>query len=331
MVLLIAGFGLFIVVVGYFIIAIKSETSTIGYVRINQAQAMVIERFGSFHRVLDAGMHFIWPFMERAKDIQWQFPYEDPETKETKTIKRSTYRIDLRETTFDFPRQNAITKENVALDIDGLLYFQVINARQAVYGVANLLDAISKLSETTLRAVIGGMRLDDTLSEREAINRKIQESLDQATFKWGVRITRVELQDIKAPAELAEAMSREMEAERTKRAMVLTAEGERQAKIIIAEAEKQAMILKAEGEASARYRVAQAEAEAIRKLMEVLNSSESSTQYMTTIKYIDAFKHLIAEKSDKLIMMPYETSAVLSALEAMMVMSKNKTTPPATT
>jgi len=310
----------------YLVIALNFKAFPVGFVLVREAEVMIIERLGQYHRRLDPGVHFIWPFFERPRQLKIRFHRVDPKTQRVLIYTSYVNRIDVRERIFDFPQQHAISKDNVGLTIDGLLYYQVFDAKKAVYAVADIIEAIARLSETTLRAVIGGMVLDETLSERETINRKIQESLDQATSQWGVRITRVELQDIKPPAELTVAMNLQMEAERQKRATVLkaegdkqaaqlTAEGEKQAMVITAEGEKQAAIFRAEGEASARYRIAQAEAEAIRKLMEVVGSSEACTQYLTAIKYIDAFKHIISEKGDKVVMMPYEASAVLSSIE----------------
>ncbi len=317
---------LLVAILAYLVIALNVKTLPVGFVLVREAEVMIIERLGQYHRRLDPGVHFIWPFLEKPRQLKVRFHRIDSKTQRAFSYTSFVNRIDVRERIFDFLQQHAISKDNVDLVIDGLLYYQVFDAKRAVYAVADIIEAIARLSETTLRAVIGGMVLDETLSERETINHKMRESLDQATSQWGVRINRVELQDIKPPAELAAAMNMQMEAERQKRARVLKAEGEkqaaqlmaegeRQAMIIMAEGEKQAAILKAEGEASARYRIAQAEAEAVRKLMEVVGSSEHCTQYLAAIKYIDAFRHIINERGDKVVMMPYEASAILSSVE----------------
>jgi regulator of protease activity HflC (stomatin/prohibitin superfamily) len=235
-------------------------------------------------------------------------------------------RIDLRETVFDFPRQNVITRDNVVTEINALLYFQVIDPKRAVYEVMNLPQAIEKLTQTTLRNVIGEMDLDETLSSRDKINTKLRGILDQATEKWGVKVTRVELQDINPPKDIRDAMEKQMRAERdrratileaegTKRSQILQAEGQKEAAINQAQGRKEAAILEAEGIAQARIRVAEAEAEAIRRITAALATIDSNpANYLIAMKYIETLREMVSGKENKVVYLPYEASAVLGAI-----------------
>jgi len=240
--------------------------------------------------------------------------------------KQKATRIDLRETVYDFPRQNVITKDNVVTEVNAILYFQITDPVRAVYEIANLPDAIEKLTQTTLRNVIGDMDLDQTLSSRDTINHKLRAILDEATDKWGMKINRVELQDINPPQDIRAAMEKQMRAERDKRAVILEAEGLKQSKILeaegIREAEvnkaegfKMAKILVAEGEGKARVTIAQAEAEAITQITGSLAASKGDpTNYLIAIRYIEALKEMVSGKDNKVVYLPYEATGILSSI-----------------
>lgn len=212
--------------------------------------------------------------------------------------------IDLRETVYDFPRQSVITADNVSIEINALLYFQVVDPIRAMYEIANLPEAIEKLTQTTLRNVIGELDLDETLVSRDTINTKLRLILDEATNKWGVKVNRVELQDIKPPRDIQEAMEKQMRAERDRRAAILEAEGD-----------KKAAILRAEGQAEARIKVADAEREAIRLVTEAITQTQSDpANYLIAIKYIETLKEMVSGQDNKVIYLPYEATGLLSSI-----------------
>ncbi len=292
---------------------------------IRQAETMVIERLGKYNRTLISGINIIWPFLDQTRDIDWKFIYEDHDGK--KIIKNIKSRIiDLRETVYDFSRQNVITKDNVMIEINALLYFQITDAIKAVYEIVNLPDAIEKLTQTTLRNVIGEMDLDQTLASRDTINSKLRAILDEATDKWGVKVNRVELQDIKPPANIQEAMEKQMRAERDRRAVILEAEGKKRAAILEsegikesrinkAEGEKKSNVLVAEGAAEARVKVAIAEAEAITKITESIAVSKGDpANYLIAVRYIETLKEMVSGKDNKVVYLPYEATGILSSI-----------------
>jgi regulator of protease activity HflC (stomatin/prohibitin superfamily) len=234
-------------------------------------------------------------------------------------------RIDLREAVYDFPKQNVITRDNIVTEINALIYFQIMDPIRAVYEIANLPQAIEKLTQTSLRNVIGEMDLDDTLSSRDTINTKLQEILDDATNKWGVKVNRVELQDINPPMDIREAMEKQMRAERDKRATILEAEGTQQALILeavgrrdseisIAEGEKNANILVAQGDAEARIMVAKAEAEAVKVVTEAIDKTGDPVNYLIAMKYLESLKEMTSGKDNKVVYMPYEATGILSSV-----------------
>jgi len=241
-------------------------------------------------------------------------------------LRRQVRRIDLRETVYDFPRQNVITKDNVVTEINAMLYFQVTDPVKAVYEIANLPEAIEKLTQTTLRNVIGELDLDQTLTSRDTINTKLREILDEATDKWGVKVNRVELQDINPPKDIRDAMEKQMRAERDRRAVILTAEGEkrsrileaegiREAKINKAEGEKRSKVLMAEGQAEARVKVAQAEAEAIGLVTKAIAESKGDpANYLIAVRYIETLKEMVSGKDNKVVYLPFEATGVLSSI-----------------
>lgn len=292
---------------------------------VQQAEVVIIERLGRYHDTLTSGVNIIWPFVDKPRKISWRYVRQDLSGAAT-MVQQNVERIDMRETVYDFPRQNVITQDNVQIEINALLYFQITDPVKAVYEISNLPDAIEKLTQTTLRNIIGELTLDQTLTSRDTINRKLRLVLDEAADKWGVKVNRVELQDILPPPDIRNAMEKQMRAERDKRAMVLEAEGQkqsailqaegrRQAQITEAEGEKQAEVLRAEGEAAAIQRVADAEAEAIRAVADAVRAGKADpTQYLIAIKYIEALREMVQGNGAKVIYMPYEATGILAAV-----------------
>lgn len=298
--------------------------ATAGIRIVQQSQTMIIERLGKYHRILNSGFNIIIPIFDRPRQIIWRYSREDFDGRKIVTFKTKD-RVDLRETVYDFPRQNVITRDNVGTEINALLYFQIMDPVKAIYEIENLPDAIEKLTQTTLRNVIGEMDLDDTLTSRDTINSKLRIILDDATNKWGVKVNRVELQDINPPRDIRDAMEKQMRAERDRRARILEAEGMKKAQILEAEGykesqinkaegEKKSAILQAEGAAEARIKVAKAEAEAINKIKEAVASAGDPIQYMVAIKYIDTLQNMVQGEDTKTVYMPYEATGVLSSI-----------------
>ncbi|MDP8210571.1 MAG: SPFH domain-containing protein [Candidatus Stygibacter australis] len=285
-----------------------------GIVVVKQAEVMVLERLGKYSRSLGPGLHIIWPIIDQSRNINWRYMRTDLKGRNY-VVTKSESRIDLRETVYDFPRQNVITSDNVTIEINAILYFQITDPYKALYEVHNLPDAIEKLTQTTLRNVIGELELDKTLTSRDTINTKLRIILDEATDKWGVKVNRVELQDINPPEDIRNAMEKQMRAERNKRARILEADGEKQSQVLVAEGDKKAKITRAEGEAQSKILVAQAEAEAIQKIMNIVQTTKTDpAQYMLAMKYISAFDNIV-QKNDKTVVVPYESSAILGSLE----------------
>ena len=282
---------------------------------IPQSETRIIERLGRYHASLKPGVNIIIPFVDRAKDIvamvRGRYVY--------------TNNIDLREQVYDFPKQNVITKDNVQTEINALLYFQIVDPFKAVYEINNLPNAIEKLTQTTLRNIIGELELDETLTSRDTINTKLRVVLDDATNKWGIKVNRVELQDITPPESVLTAMEKQMQAERNKRATILTSEGkkasdilqsegEKMATINRAEAEKQQAILKAEGEAQARIRKAEAEAIAIQKITEAVGQSTNPANYLLAQKYIMMLQQVAEGDKTKTVYLPYEATNLMGSI-----------------
>ncbi|MBD3168347.1 MAG: SPFH/Band 7/PHB domain protein [candidate division Zixibacteria bacterium] len=303
------AFLIIIIFVALMVIAIVTK----GLMIVQQAEVVVIERMGKFHSVLQSGVNIIWPFIDRPRPVVWRYVRVEPDGEKV-IIEKTVNRIDLRETVYDFPSQSVITRDNVTIDIDALLYFQVTDPKKVVYEIANLPNAIEKLTQTTLRNVVGELDLDDTLTSRDVINSKLKIILDEATDKWGVKINRVELQDITPPEDVRTAMEKQMRAERDKRAAILQAEGERQAQITRAEGIKKSQILQAEGEAQARINVAEAEAEAIRVVIESVKEKGDPVNYLVAVRYLDTLKNMVDGQNEKTIFLPYEATGILSSL-----------------
>jgi regulator of protease activity HflC (stomatin/prohibitin superfamily) len=286
-----------------------------GLVIVKQAQVMVIERLGRYYKTLDSGLHIIWPVVDKPRQINWRYTKSDLKGNKYVQVK-SENRIDLRESVYDFPRQNVITSDNVSIRIDALLYFQITDPIKAVYEINNLPNAIEKLTQTTLRNVIGELELDKTLTSRDTINTKLREILDEATDKWGVKVNRVELQDIEPPKEIKVAMEKQMRAERDRRAKILEAEGDKRSQILVAEGDKEAKITRAEGIARSTFLLAEAEAKAIKEVAEAIKSTQTDpAQYLIAMKYINAFSEVV-KNNDKTLVVPYESSAMLGSLQS---------------
>lgn len=322
------GFIIFAIIALFFLIfAIR------GFKIVKQSETMVIERLGKYSRTLGSGINIIWPIIDKPREIQWRYVRDSFDGSRV-VVKRDVSRIDLRESVYDFPKQSVITKDNVVTEINAILYFQITDPVKSVYEIANLPDAIEKLTQTTLRNVIGEMDLDQTLTSRDTINAKLRAVLDDATHKWGVKVNRVELQDINPPHDIRDAMEKQMRAERDKRAQILEAEGtkaqlsleaegQKAAEINKAEGAKQALILQAEGQAEARLKVATAEAEAIKIITESLAATKGDPiNYLIAVRYIDTLKDMVSGKDNKVIYLPYEATGVLSSLGGIKEMFK---------
>ena len=303
---------------------------------VQQSETIIIERLGKYSTTLKSGLNIIVPFIDKQREIIWRYSKEGP-MGNTLIHYSKEDRIDLREAVYDFPKQNVITRDNIVTEINALIYFQIMDPVRAVYEIANLPQAIEKLTQTSLRNVIGEMDLDDTLSSRDTINSKLQEILDDATNKWGVKVNRVELQDINPPLDIRAAMEKQMRAERDKRATILEAEGTQQAQILeakgrrdaeisIAEGEKNSNILVAEGEAAARIMVANAEAKAIKVVTEAIDKTGDPVNYLIAMKYLESLKEMTSGKDNKVVYMHYEATGVLSSVGGIkdLLTSQNK-------
>ena len=283
------------IIIIFFFLIIASKSLII----IRPYQRGVTERLGKYVRTLGSGLNFILPFFERVK------------------------KVDMRENVIDVPPQEVITKDNVLVTVDAVIYFEITDPFRVLFNVLNFELAATKLAQTNLRNIVGDLELDQTLTSREKINFQLREVLDEATDKWGVKVTRVEIQKIDPPHDITEAMSRQMKAERTKRAAILEAEGIKQSEILKAEGSKQGAILESEGKAEAVKKVADAEkykliaeaegqSEAILKVFTSIHKGEP-TNDLIAIKYLDALKNIADGKSTKLIV-PYEASGILGSL-----------------
>ncbi len=290
---------------------------------VRQSEVVVIERLGRFNRLLQPGLHVIIPFVDQPRQVIFTYVVDDGRGGHRRFTNIVT-RIDLREAVYDFPKQNVITKDNVTMEINALLYYQITDPKAAIYEVANLSEAIEKLTQTTLRNVIGSMELDASLVSRDEINEKLRIILDEATDKWGVKVNRVELQEVKPPHDIRQAMEKQMRAERDRRAVILEAEGEKRSAILSAEGIKESQILKAEGEAqanaihaegeaTARLRIAQAEAKAIEAIKQAATHGDPLA-YMIATQYIKMLPEMTKGKDDKLILVPYEASSLVGSL-----------------
>lgn len=292
---------------------------------VQQAQAIVIERFGKFHRTIGPGIHFVLPFIEIPRTVVWTH-FAQGTDKRIYRLSKTITRVDLRESVDDFMKQNVITRDNVNIEINALIYYQIIDPKAAIYEILNLPEAIEKLTQTTLRNVIGSMDLDETLVSRDSVNHKLRIILDEATDKWGVKVNRVELQEVNPPADIRHAMEKQMRAERDRRAIILESEGQKQAAILTAQGEQESSILrakgiadsqaiKAEGEAIARFKIAEAEGKAI-ELIKSACPGQDPMAYLATIQYIKALPQMMEGKDNKVILVPYEASGFSGSILA---------------
>jgi len=295
-------------------------TSTIKI--IGQAEVMVIERWGSFNRVARSGLNILIPWMERAKTIDVRYFEADPGGVKRVTS-GSTSRIDLREQVLSFPSQPVITKDNVTIDIDAVLYYRIADPQKAAYAIQNLPFALETLTRTTLRNIVGDIELDQTLASRDMINRRMRDTIEEASIGWGVDVTRVELQAIEPPRDIQQSMELQMRAERerraavtnaeaSKRAAILEAEGVQQSQVSRAQGEAEAAVLRAKGLAEARLAMAQAEAEAIQRIAAALPDGQAAT-YLLGMKYLEALP-LLTQGKGSTIFLPSEATGVMGAL-----------------
>ena len=299
--------SLIFVVIGIFIIAK-------GLVIVRQSEVMVIERLGSFNRILESGVNIIIPFIERPRAITMTRyvrigdEYHPSSSFET--------RIDRRETVMDFPGQPVVTTDNVTVNINGALYYQIIDPRRAVYEVANMSQAVEVLAKTTLRSVVGKMELDKLFESRSEVNNAIQAEMEEAASKWGVKLTRVEVQDISMPEEVEEAMRLQMAAERKRRATGTEAEGEKSAAIAMAQGQRESAILNAQGDKESAILRAQGEQESIRLVLSAMGDTEENKQtvigYLLGQSYIKVLPNMA--KEGERVFVPYESSALLGSM-----------------
>jgi regulator of protease activity HflC (stomatin/prohibitin superfamily) len=266
---------------------------------VPQGSEWTVERFGRYTRTLSPGLSLIVPFVDRIGQ-----------------------KINMMEQVLDVPEQQVITRDNAMVTVDGVVFFQVLDAARAAYEVSGLDNAILNLTMTNIRTVMGSMDLDELLSRRDDINQRLLIVVDEATQPWGVKVTRIEIKNISPPQDLVESMARQMKAERDKRAQILTAEGDRQAAVLRAEGEKQAAILEAEGrreaafrDAEARERLAEAEAAAARTLSEsIAAGSVQAVNYYVAQKYIEALRAFAESPNQKTLILPVEATGVLGSL-----------------
>jgi len=281
---------------------------------VKQAEVMIIERLGKYHRTLAPGINVLLPIIDQPRPTAWVAPATVHGR--AANVARYGERIDLRESVMDFPQQRVITRDNVVIEINGLLFAQITDPMRAAYEVSNLPMAIEKLAQTTLRNIIGEMDLDKALSSRDEINAKMRAVLDDASDKWGVKVNRVELQDISPPPEIQTAMEKQMKAERDRRAVVLEAEGEKASRVLRAEGLRDAAIAEAEGERQRLILKAAGEAGAIEKVNTALaTSGVNPAQYLIAMEYLKMMREIAkSDNGQKTVFMPYESANVLGAL-----------------
>jgi len=303
-----------------------------GVIIVQQANVVIIEKLGKFDRVLQSGFNFIFPILEAPRGMMWRVTQKGLDGSSYTYVKERTT-IDMREAVYDFPRQNVITKDNVSISINAIIYFQIIDPKSATYEIQNLSDAIEKLTQTTLRNLVGQLELQETLVSRDKINQELRAILDEATNKWGVKVNRVELQDITPPLDIQQAMDKQMKAERDKRANILEAEGLKQAAVLKAEGDKlsqinraegdkQSAILRADGEAQARIINANAEGKAIEVVIGAINDKGQPDKYLIAMKYLETLKSITAGENNKIVYMPYEATGILSSVDGIKEMFK---------
>ncbi|MBM3202812.1 SPFH/Band 7/PHB domain protein [Candidatus Woesearchaeota archaeon] len=290
-----SGLALFIL----FLLALSLAVVVLSVKFVPQGSEYTVERFGKYITTLRPGLNIILPFIDRIGAS-----------------------LNMREQVLDVPSQEVITRDNAMVKVDGVVFYQIIDAARAAYEVSQLELAVKQLTMTNIRTVMGSMDLDELLSKRDDINARLLSVVDEATTPWGLKVTRIEIKDIAPPQDLVDSMARQMKAERDKRAAILEAEGLRQAEILRAEGEKQAAILQAEGrkaaaflEAEARERLAEAEARATCVMSEAIAAGNvQAVNYFVAQKYVEALKEMGTSKNNKLVLMPLEASSVIGAL-----------------
>ena len=283
---------------------------------VPQGYEWTVEQFGKYTYTLTPGLHFLIPFIYGVGR-----------------------KMNMMEQVLDVPSQDVITKDNAVVRVDGVVFYQVLDAAKAAYEVSNLEQAALALIMTNIRTVLGSMDLDESLSQRDAINAKLLRVVDEATHPWGVKVNRIEIKDISPPKDLVDAMARQMKAEREKRAQILEAEGLKQSAILKADGEKQSTILQAEGqkeaayrEAEARERLAAAEATATQLVSDAISAGNlNAINYFVATKYVEALKAMADSPNQKMLMLPFEASGILSSMAGIAeigkeVLAKNSST-----
>jgi regulator of protease activity HflC (stomatin/prohibitin superfamily) len=296
------GYLPIIILIAILIVAAKA------LVTVPQGYEYTLEKFGRYKRTMEPGLHFIMPFFE--------------------AIGR---KINMMEQVLDVPRQEVISKDNAMLGVDAVVFYQVLDAAKAAYEVDNLRLAVTNLTMTNIRTVVGAMDLDETLSKRDEINHRLLRVVDEATSPWGIKVTRIEIKDIQPPQDLIDSMARQMKAERDKRANILEAEGFRQAAILKAEGEKQSVVLSAEGrkeaafrDAEARERSAEAEARATDMVSKAIASGNTNAlNYFVAQKYVEALKAFASSSNQKVFFLPVEATSLIASIGGIAELTKD--------
>lgn len=289
---------------------------------VRHSEVMIIERFGRYHKILKPGLHWVWPIVESAREVNWRY------LDQQRIVSMTTDRIDMREHLIDLGDQTVITRDTVQLELDALVYFRITDPLRAVYQVQNLPDSIELLTQSTLRNIIAGLTLDDTFSSREEINAELLGKVSRDCERWGVTITRVEIFDIQPPSDIQTAMTQQITAERERRSTVLTADGERESSIILSRGEAAQLILQAEGFRAASVLRAKGAADA-KKLMAIAEAQcladiraavaphgVRGVDYLTAVEYLNSLARLSGGSADKVVLVPMDSVDVMERVLA---------------